>query len=63
MSDEDVVVSDFRAFGDAAHLFDQVGRDEWLQKAGLGKQLVAAESAEAVDGGDVNADEVADKGF
>lgn len=63
MSDEDVVVSNFRAFGDAAHFFNLVERDEWLKEACPGEELVAAESAEAVDGGDVNVDEVADKGF
>lgn len=63
MSDEDVVVSNFRAFGDTAHFFGQVGRDEWFKEAGLGEELVAVESAEAADGGDVNANEVADEGF
>ena len=61
MAEEDVVVGHSGAGGDAAHFFDQFRGDKGFEEAGLGEQFPAAESAEAVDGGEVDVDEVADE--
>jgi len=62
VADEDVVVRDFGAFGDAAHFFDEMWGDEWLGEARVPQKFFAAESAEAVERGDVVAEKGADEG-
>ena len=63
VGDEDVVVWDFGAFGDAAHFFDETWGDEWFEETRALEKFFAAESAEALDGGDVVVEKAADEGF